>query len=190
MRAHPRAHAPRAGAGAAGARAPAAGAGAALARPALRVAAATAAPAPAAPARARVYLVRVPLEGLGALAAALPAPLAARLALHEVVVVAAPGGGGGRIAAYDFLPADPLAPATATRLAAGLAVRAVARCRPLRAVPRRRCRAAGESVLADPHAVAEAFQAEWAALELALGRRDCRDHARALVAALTGGVSA
>jgi hypothetical protein len=174
MRAHACAHAPRAGS-------PAPRPPADRSRPALRVAAA-AAPTPT----ARVYVVRVPLEGLGALAAALPAPLAARLALHEVVIVAAPGG-DGRIAAYDFLPADPLAPATAARLAAGLAVRAVARCRSLRAVPRRGCRAAGESVLVDPHAAAEAFQTEWAALELALGRRDCRDHVRALVAALTRG---
>jgi len=124
-------------------------------------------------------------------AAAGLAPLAAAAAPHAVVVLASEDGGdsGGGAWAFDFLPAEPLAPATALALARGRSVPGVGRARRLPAgVPRARCVKLGPAAMPDPLAHARATAAAWNGAPLSvLGRGegvDCVSAAAGLAAAL------
>ena len=161
-----------------------------------------------------MFLACVPLVGLEAVGAALGDAYPNQLE-HVMVLVrrfdrAESGEETSTVECYDFLPVDPLAPATAAAMLSGGEVAGDLRVRALRGVPSRRCwkvgtyvpsdvwttRAIGESESTstrkrsrpDAHAAARAFHRRYPSrLCLRPDRKNtCVEHAEALAEHLTG----
>jgi hypothetical protein len=100
-----------------------------------------------------VFLACVPLVGLEAVGAALGDAYPNQLE-HVMVLVrrfdrAESGEETSTVECYDFLPVDPLAPATAAAMLSGGEVAGDLRVRALRGVPSRRCWKVGTYVPSD-----------------------------------------
>ena len=160
-----------------------------------------------------MFLACVPLVGFEAVGAALGDAYPSQLE-HVMVLVrrfdrAESGEETSTVECYDFLPVDPLAPATAAAMLSGGEVAGDLRVRALRGVPSRRCwkvgtyvpsdvrttRAIGESESTstsssrpDAHAAARAFHRRYPSrLCLRPDRKNtCVEHAEALAEHLTG----
>lgn len=154
-----------------------------------------------------MFLACVPLVGFEAVGAALGDAYPSQLE-HVMVLVrrfdrAGSGEETSTVVCYDFLPVDPLAPATAAAMLSGGEVAGDLRERPLRGVPSRRCWKVGTYVPSeahsaetstsssggsDAHAAARAFHRRYPSrLCLRPDRRNtCVEHAEALAEHLTG----
>ncbi len=158
-----------------------------------------------------MFLACVPLVGFEAVGAALGDAYPTQLE-HVMVLVrrfdrAESGKETSTVVCYDFLPADPLAPATAAAMLSGGEVAGNLRVRPLRGVPSRRCWKVGNYVPSvarmtrvpgaaestsssrlDAHAAARAFHRRYPSrLCLRPDRKNtCVEHAEALAEHLTG----
>lgn len=166
---------------------------------------------PPKPKPAEVFLACVPLVGFEALGAALgdayPSQLEHVMVLVRRFDLAENGEETSTVVCYDFLPADPLAPATAAVMLSGGEVAGNLRVRPLRGVPSRRCWKVGTYVSSearrvpggaestsisssrtDAHAAAHAFHRRYPSrLCLRPDRKNtCVEHAEALAEHLTG----
>ena len=110
---------------------------------------------PPKPKPAEVFLACVPLVGFEAVGAALGDAYPSQLE-HVMVLVrrfdrAGSGEETSTVVCYDFLPVDPLAPATAAAMLSGGEVAGDLRERPLRGVPSRRCWKVGTYVPSEAH---------------------------------------
>ena len=161
-----------------------------------------------------MFLACVPLVGFEAVGAALGDAYPSQLE-HVMVLVRRFDRAGSdeetsTVVCYDFLPVDPLAPATAAAMLSGGEVAGDLRERPLRGVPSRRCWKVGAYVPiearstrslpkteptstsssggSDAHAAARAFHRRYPSrLCLRPDRRNtCVEHAEALAEHLTG----
>ena len=154
-----------------------------------------------------MFLACVPLVGFEAVGAALGDAYPSQLE-HVMVLVRRFDRAGSdeetsTVVCYDFLPVDPLAPATAAAMLSGGEVAGDLRERPLRGVPSRRCWKVGTYVPSeahsaetstsssggsDVHAAARAFHRRYPSrLCLRPDRRNtCVEHAEALAKHLTG----
>lgn len=130
--------------------------------------------------------MRLPLVGLEMVVDMLPAGLSSAGALHVAVLVVRPETVADRYWIFDFLPIEPLKQETILNIVAGRPVKAQTRNRVVtKSAPLKRCKLIGPSLHGDTIQVAKSFQEDWPKL-LAVGKMDCRHHAKALIKELTG----